>query len=77
MSVCEVCGNDYDGAFTVSRGGEQHVFDSFECAMHMMAPRCSHCGCTVIGHGVQARDSVFCCGHCAEHEGVAGIRDPV
>jgi hypothetical protein len=77
MSVCEVCGNDYDGAFTVSRDGEQHVFDSFECAMHMMAPRCTHCGCMIIGHGVQAGESVFCCGHCAHHEGADEIRDRV
>jgi hypothetical protein len=76
-TTCDVCGNDYDGAFTVSRNGEQHVFDSFECAMHLMAPRCAHCGCMVMGHGVQAGESVFCCAHCARHEGASEIRDRV
>lgn len=31
-----------------------HVFDSFECAIHRLAPVCEHCGCKIIGHGLQA-----------------------
>ena len=38
MSVCDVCGNDYDKAFKVMMGGETHTFDSFECAIHALAP---------------------------------------
>ena len=53
--VCEHCGNRYDKAFTLVLGGESHVFDSFECAIHALAPRCAHCGCAIIGHGVEAR----------------------
>ena len=75
MAMCEVCGNDYDKAFTVSMDGEEHTFDSFECAIHALAPRCAHCGCTVIGHGVEQEGTVFCCAQCAQHEGVAGLRD--
>jgi len=30
------------------------VFDSFECAIHRLAPACAHCGCKVVGHGVEA-----------------------
>jgi hypothetical protein len=51
------------------------VFDSFECAIHRMAPTCEHCGCRVIGHGVQADNRVFCCAHCAQESGAQGIRD--
>jgi hypothetical protein len=53
MARCEVCGNDYEMSFEVHAAGAVHVFDSFECGIHRMAPRCEHCGCTVIGHGVQ------------------------
>ncbi len=31
MARCEVCGNDYDKAFSVTMpGGDSHTFDSFE-----------------------------------------------
>jgi len=62
---CEVCGNEYDKAFEVNTAGKRHVFDSFECAIQALAPRCAHCGCRVIGHGVEAGDRMFCCAHCA------------
>jgi hypothetical protein len=32
MPICETCGNDYDKAFQVRLNGEDHIFDSFECA---------------------------------------------
>jgi Rieske Fe-S protein len=75
MASCEVCGNDYDKAMTISRDGEEHVFDSFECAIHAMAPRCEHCGCTIIGHGVEGSGRMFCCAHCASASGVQGVAD--
>jgi Rieske Fe-S protein len=76
MAVCEVCGNDYDLAFEVHAQGAVHVFDSFECAIHEMAPVCEHCGCRVIGHGVQADGRFFCCAHCAQADGTGSeLRD--
>ncbi|MEA2255783.1 MAG: hypothetical protein QOG35_1828 [Solirubrobacteraceae bacterium] len=75
MATCEVCGNDYDKAFQVSRGDETHTFDSFECAIHALAPACDHCGCRIIGHGVEGGGRIFCCAHCAERSGVAGVAD--
>jgi len=78
MSVCEVCGNDYDRPMEiVVGGGEPHVFDSFECAIHALAPVCEHCGCRIMGHGVQSGDSMFCCAHCAHQAGVGAARDRV
>jgi hypothetical protein len=72
---CEVCGNDYDKAFTVLRGDEQHVFDSFECAIHALAPTCGHCGCHVVGHGVETDGAIYCCAHCAKESGAKGLID--
>jgi hypothetical protein len=74
---CEVCGNDYDKAIKVIVEDEVHHYDSFECAIHALAPECGHCGCKVIGHGVQAGSNVYCCAHCATHAGVAGLHDRV
>ena len=77
MATCEVCGNDYDKAFEIRSGGRSHVFDSFECAIHALAPRCAHCGCAVIGHGAEAGGKIFCCAHCAKKSGVRGLDDRV
>jgi hypothetical protein len=77
MAVCDVCGNDYDKTFEVSRGGETQTFDSFECAIHALAPVCSHCGCKIIGHGVEANGTIFCCAHCATAEGEDRLTDRV
>jgi hypothetical protein len=75
MARCETCGNDYDKAFKVTMNGTAHTFDSFECAIHALAPVCDHCGCRVVGHGVEKDDSIFCCVHCAKDEGVKELRD--
>jgi nitrite reductase/ring-hydroxylating ferredoxin subunit len=75
MGTCEVCGNTYDKSFEVVMAGEAHVFDSFECAIQALAPKCEHCGCRIIGHGVEADGSIYCCVHCAERSGQTGLRD--
>jgi hypothetical protein len=75
MPACEVCGNEYDKAFEVIAGGRSHVFDSFECAIHKLAPSCAHCGCRIVGHGVEAGGDMFCCASCARHEGVKALAD--
>jgi Rieske Fe-S protein len=78
MARCDVCGNDYDKAFTLSPAtGESGTFDSFECAIHAMAPACAHCGCKVTGHGVEANGTIYCCAHCARESGEHGAQDRV
>ena len=74
-AVCEVCGNRYQRSMEIVLGGERHVFDSFECAIHALAPACGHCGCRVIGHGIEHGPDVYCCAHCAKAEGVQGAVD--
>ncbi len=75
MAQCDVCGNDYDKAFEVRRGDESYVFDSFECAIHRLAPTCAHCGCRIIGHGVEADGRIFCCAHCGNQAGITQLAD--
>ena len=78
MANCEVCGNSYDKSSTiVAAGGQQHVFDSFECAAHALAPRCDHCGCRILGHGMEVPSAkkVFCCAHCASASGHGTLKD--
>jgi hypothetical protein len=74
MPQCEVCGNEYYLAFEVVTAGNRHVFDSFECAIHKLAPVCAHCGVKVVGHGVDANGDFYCCAHCARATAPATCR---
>jgi len=75
MARCETCGNDYDKAFQVKMNGSSHTFDSFECAIHALAPTCPHCSTHIVGHGVEQDGAIFCCVHCAKTEGANELRD--
>jgi hypothetical protein len=75
--TCEACGNEYDKPLEIVRNGISHYFDSFECAIHALAPKCDHCGCRIVGHGHEAGGTMFCCAHCAQQKGVKVLKDRV
>jgi hypothetical protein len=75
MDTCDTCGNEYDKAFSVKMGGASYTFDSFECAIAKLAPKCETCGCRIVGHGVEDGGSFYCCSHCARRAGVDGLAD--
>ncbi|HZD26291.1 MAG TPA: hypothetical protein VE631_08530 [Alphaproteobacteria bacterium] len=75
MAVCENCGNDYDKAFEVRTNGRTYTFDSFECAINVLAPTCRHCNTRILGHGVEQDGMMFCCANCAQQEGKTGVCD--
>ena len=70
MATCDVCMvMTMTKPFTITRGDRSGTFDSFECAISAMAPQCANCGVKIIGHGVEDADQMYCCAHCARHEG--------
>jgi hypothetical protein len=75
MAKCDVCGNDYDKSFELTAAGRRYTFDSFECAIHRCAPACAHCGCKIIGHGVEQGERIYCCANCAREGGSTAVRD--
>ncbi len=75
MARCEVCGNDYDKSFEVVAAGARRTFDSFECAIHALAPACAHCGCRIVGHGVEEAGKMYCCANCARGVGSKVLKD--
>ncbi len=76
MEACATCGNEYDKAFRVTTaGGDEFTFDSFECAIHRLAPTCANCGCRIVGHGAESDGTIYCCAHCAQHAGASEIQD--
>ena len=75
MARFDVCGNDYEKAFQVTKQGRTMTFDSFECAIQALAPVCGHCKCRIVGHGVEGGGNIYYCAHCAKQAGVEGLRD--
>lgn len=73
MAKCETCGNDYAKSFQVVMNGSTHTFDCFECAIQLLAPACAHCGCAIIGHGIEREKNFYCCHHCARQAGAPPI----
>ena len=62
---CEVCGKDQERCFEVHLGGERHVFDSFECAIRGLMPKCSSCGSMLLGPGLLFENMHYCSYSCA------------
>jgi len=77
MAACEVRGNEYDKAFEIRLDGAKHTFDCFECAISALAPQCENCGVRIVGHGLEAEGTMFCCAHCAERKGETRVQDRV
>lgn len=75
MAKCDLCGNEYDKTFQIIQGDKRMTFDSFECAIHVVAPTCAHCQCRILGHGVEADGEMYCCASCARHSGNQGLAD--
>jgi hypothetical protein len=76
VGVCDLCGNEYDKSFEViDAQGTRRTFDSFECAIEVVAPRCEHCQCRIIGHGLEADGRTYCCAHCARQSGDQALQD--
>jgi hypothetical protein len=75
MGTCATCGNDYDHTLRIAKDGQEFEFDSFECAIQKLAPRCERCNVRVIGHGVQNERTIYCSAHCAHQAGVQGLVD--
>ncbi len=72
MSRCDTCGNTYIPMLEITYKGKHYHFDCFECAIQKLAPRCEHCGCRIIGHGVEDDGVYFCCESCVRHAHVQG-----
>lgn len=74
MGRCVVCGHETPLSFTVSTGdGHSLVFDSFECAIDRLAPRCASCGIRIIGHVTVSDGSLFCGVHCSQLQGINSL----
>jgi hypothetical protein len=74
-NTCHACGNTYDKPLRITVNNHDYTFDCFACAIHVLAPRCSHCGVTIISQGLEKQGAFYCCAHCARHEGIGELQD--
>jgi len=75
MEKCDQCGNAYEHTFHVTMKGSAFTFDSFECAIEKLAPRCHQCSTRIMGHGLESNERLYCCANCARNEGVVNLKD--
>ncbi len=69
-------GNDYARSFEVRRDGKTWVFDSFECAIQAVAPRCVHCSCVGDRPWRRSRHQDFSAAHTVQRK-VATSASPI
>ena len=74
MPRCAACGGEYAKTMEIRLDGATSIYDCFECAIHALAPACKHCGCRVIGHGVEAGGRSFCCALCGQQMGARPVQ---
>jgi predicted Zn-ribbon and HTH transcriptional regulator len=65
---CVNCGFNIEKDYILFINGTEYTFDSFECAVNFVAPRCSHCNSIIMGHGIKHAGEIFCCQTCSKEE---------
>jgi hypothetical protein len=70
MPVCEVCGNDYQRSFEVLAAGSATSSTASSARSTRLALRALRLQGRRPRH--RGRGRIYCCAHCARHEGVDG-----
>jgi peptide methionine sulfoxide reductase MsrB len=65
MGTCTVCGNESTRTFDIMYEGGILTFDSFQCAIHRLAPMCSRCDSLILGHVFESESAIYCSEQCA------------
>ncbi len=65
MTKCETCGSTSARTLDISVNGVSHSYDSLECAIFALAPRCANCSELVVSRGIAAKELIFCGDSCA------------
>lgn len=70
---CVNCGYNIEKDYILFINGTEFTFDSFECAINFVAPRCSNCNTIVLGRGVHAGEDIFCSPTCLQSENYSPV----
>lgn len=67
---CVNCGLNIEKDYILFINGTEFTFDSFECAVNFVAPRCANCNTIIMGRGVHTGGEIYCsptCSHLENH----------
>lgn len=70
---CMNCGVNIEKDYILFINGAEYTFDSFECAVNFVAPRCTNCNTIIMGHGIKSADNIYCSSSCAHAENYSPI----
>lgn len=65
---CLNCGENIEKDYILFINGTEYTFDSFECAVNFMAPRCTCCNSVIMGQGVHMEGEIYCTKDCAQSQ---------
>ena len=70
---CVNCGLNIEKDYILFINGTEFTFDSFECAVNFVAPRCARCNAIIMGRGTHHTDEIFCSPLCSEEKNYSPI----
>lgn len=70
---CVNCGDNIEKDYILFINGAEFTFDSFECAINFIAPRCTNCNTIIIGRGVNVGGDIYCSPGCSHSENFSPI----
>lgn len=65
---CVNCGVNIEKDYILFINGAEFTFDSFECAVNFVAPRCANCNTIIMGHGIKSAEDIYCSTFCSQNE---------
>ena len=57
---CIKCGLTIEKDYILFINGTEFTFDSFECAVNFVAPRCANCNSVILKDGIQISEAKYC-----------------
>lgn len=61
---CEKCGLNIEKDYILFINGKEFTFDSYDCAVNFVAPRCAHCNSIIAHREIKHREEAYCSQYC-------------
>ena len=69
--LCDVCNSELKTAIKVHYKNKYYHFDTIQCLITKLSPRCITCNCIIFGKQILSDNFIFCSNECFEkHDGI-------